>query len=238
MLRPGGCHRFFHGGSGCLFGCVRNAVASHQQPVGVDAKRRAGHQRHQVLAVLDLQQAGVCRQYSSDIVHLICQRIAQHMDVKRVAHCKLVDVRKQLGTRHAAVGRQHRVGAAAAHWQGCSYHMTHGFLQRVRARSVLHWQIYVDLGNVDVAHDTAHGKLLGIRQGRGRCPSLSNSCAGQHGIILLCCLPLGGQLGFVGVFDGGGVGGFYVRVVFLTQKFSRQRIKHQPQRCNTASRRQ
>lgn len=40
-----------------------------------------------------------------DGVHLIGQHLTQHMDVKRVAHCKLVDVRKQLGTRHTTVCR-------------------------------------------------------------------------------------------------------------------------------------
>ena len=116
--------------------------------------------------------------------------------------------------------------------------MTHGTLQRVRIRAVLHWQIYADLGNIDVAHDTAHGKLLGIGQGRGRSPSLGNGCAGQHGVVLLRGFPLGSQLDVIGVRDSCGVGGFYVRMIPFAQKFSRQRIKHQPQRRNAASRRQ
>ena len=92
---------------------------------------------------------------------------------------------------------------------------------------MLHGQIYVDLGNVHIRHDTAHRKLFGIRQGRGRCPSLCDGrCAGQHGVILLRRLPLGGQFGIIGVRDGGGVGGFYVRMIPFAQKFSHQRVKH------------
>ena len=63
------------------------------------------------------------------------------------------------------MSRQHRVGAAAAHRQGSPYHMTHGTLQRFRIRAVLYRQVYVDFGNVNVAHDTAHRKLLGGGQG-------------------------------------------------------------------------
>ena len=68
----------------------------HQQPVGVDTKRRTGHQRYQVFSALDLQQTGVRGQHSSDIVYLIRQCIAQHMDVKYVALCKLVNVENSL----------------------------------------------------------------------------------------------------------------------------------------------
>ena len=98
-------------------------MASHQQSVGIDPERGTGHQRYIVLAFLNLQQTRVRGQYRVDAVHFVGQCVAQYMDVEHIALCKLVDVRKQLGTRHAAVGRQYRVGAAAAHWQGSPYHM-------------------------------------------------------------------------------------------------------------------
>ena len=105
MLRPRGCHRFFCGGSRFLFGGVGNTVASHQQPVGVDPKRGTRHQRDLILAVLNLEQARVRGQHRIDGVHLIGQHLAQHVDVKRVALCKLVNVRKQLGPCHTTVRR-------------------------------------------------------------------------------------------------------------------------------------
>ena len=95
--------------------------------------------------------------------------------------------------------------------------MTHGTLQRVCVRAMLHRQVYVDFGDVHIGHDAAHCELLGVGQGRGGSPSLRNSHrAGQHSVILLRRLPLGGQLGIVSVFDGGGVGGFYIGVVLFT----------------------
>ena len=161
------------------------------------------------------------------------------MDVKCIALCKLVDVRKQLGTCYAAVRRQHSMGAASAHWQGSPYYMTHGAFQRVRVRTMLHGQVHVDFGNVHISHDAAHRELLGIGQGRGRCLSLCNGRrAGQHGVVLLRGFTLNGQLGVLGVRDNCGVGGFDVRVVFLTQKFSHQRVKQQSQRRNATSCRQ
>lgn len=117
--------------------------------------------------------------------------------------------------------------------------MTHGTLQRVCVRAMLHRQVYVDFGDVHIGHDAAHRELLGIGQGRGGYPSLCDGrLAGQHGVILLRRLPLGGQFGIIGVRDGGGVGGFYVRMIPFAQKLSHQWVKQQPQRSNAASRRQ
>ena len=69
-------------------------MASYQQSVGIDPERRTRHQCDQILVILDLEQARVRGQYRVDGVHLIGQHLTQHMDVKRVAHCKLVNVRK------------------------------------------------------------------------------------------------------------------------------------------------
>lgn len=113
------------------------------------------------------------------------------------------------------------------------------FSSGIRVRAVLHGQINIDFRNINIAHDTAHCELLGIGQGRGGYPSLGNGRrAGQYSIVPLCGFTLGSQLDVIGVRNSGGVGGFYVRVVFLTQNFSHQRVKHQAQRHNTESRRQ
>ena len=75
---------------------------------------------------------------------------------------------------------------------------------------MLYRQVYTDFGDVDVSHDAAHCELICVGQGRGGCPSLGNGCAGQHGVILLRRLPLGGQFGIIGVLDSRGVSGFHV----------------------------
>ena len=92
-------------------------MASHQQSVGIDPERRTRHQCDQILVILDLEQARVRGQYRVDGVYLVCQHLTQHMDIEHIALCKLVYVRKQFGACHAAVCRQHRVGAAAAYRQ-------------------------------------------------------------------------------------------------------------------------
>ena len=136
------------------------------------------------------------------------------------------------------MGRQHGVSTAAAHRQRRSYHMAHGPFQCLCACAMLHRQVHVDFGDVDVSHDTAHRELICVGQGRGGSPSLRDRRIGQHGVILLCRLPLGGQLGIIGVLYGRGIGCLHVGVVLFTQKFSHQRVKQKPQRHNTASRRQ
>ena len=116
--------------------------------------------------------------------------------------------------------------------------MADRFFQCLCARTVLHGQIHTYLGNIHIRHDAAHGELICVGQGRGRSPSLRDRRIGQHSIVLLCRLPLGGQFGIIGVRNNCGVSGFHVRMIFFTQKFSYQRVKQKPQRHNTASRRQ
>ena len=94
--------------------------------------------------------------------------------------------------------------------------MPYGALQRVRTRTVLHREVHVDFRNVHIRHDAAHGELICVGQGRGRSPSLRDRRIGQHGVILLRRLPLGSQLGIVGVLDGGSVGSFHIGVVLFT----------------------
>lgn len=47
-------------------------------------------------------------------------------------------------------------------------------------------------------------------------PLPQNGRIGQHGVVLLRRLPLGGQLGIVGALDGRSVVGLYVRMVLFT----------------------
>ena len=69
-------------------------MATHQQSVGVDPERRAGHQRDLILAVFDLQQACVCGQLCVDAVHFVGQCVAQNVDIKDVTFFELINVRK------------------------------------------------------------------------------------------------------------------------------------------------
>ena len=109
--------------------------------------------------------------------------------------------------------------------------MAHRTLQRVRVRAVLHRQICTDFGNVHIGHDAAHRELLGIRQGRGGCPSLSDSYAGQHGVILLCRFTLGGQLCIVSIFDSCSVVSFHIGMTLVIDNYAGPWIE-QKSSCN------
>ena len=116
--------------------------------------------------------------------------------------------------------------------------MADRFFQRVGSRTVLHGQVHVDFGDINIGHDTAHGELLGVGQGRGRSPSLRDRRIGQHGVVLLCGFTLGGQLGIVGVFDGRSIGCLHIGVISFAYQLTNQWIEKQPQRHNAASCRQ
>ena len=103
--------------------------------------------------------------------------------------------------------------------------MADRFFQCLCARTVLHGQIHTYLGNIHIGHDAAYRKLLGIRKGRGECPSLRDRRIGQHGVILLRRLPLGSQFGIVGVLDGRGVDSFYIGVVLFAHQLTDQWIE-------------
>ena len=205
-------------------------MSPHQQPVGVHPKGRTGHQRHQVLSVLDLQQRCVRRQYRGDLIHLVGQHLTQYMDVKSVALRKLVNVRKQLRTGHPTVGRQHRMGAAASHRQGSPHHMPHGPFQRFRPRAVPHREIHADFWDVNIAHGPAHGELLRIEHGRGRSPSRTDCrLASQHGVIHLRRPPLVGQLCVIGTRNCRSIDRLHIRMIPFTHQLTQQRIEQQPQ---------
>ena len=68
---------------------VLDAVRLHQQPVGVDAVRRTGDQRTQLLAVLDLQMREVRRLHDPDMIHLIGKGLIQDRQRERVALAQL-----------------------------------------------------------------------------------------------------------------------------------------------------
>jgi len=62
--------------------------------MGIDPEWGTRHQRDQILAFLDLQQARICRQYRVDGVHLIGQHLTQNVNIKDITLFKPVNVRK------------------------------------------------------------------------------------------------------------------------------------------------
>ena len=131
----------------------------HQQPVGVDAVGRAGHQGDVVLALRHLQAVGLGGQDDGDVVHLVGEGPVQHRDGEGVAHLQLIQIGEQLGTGQAPVGRNDRVGAGTAHRQAGAFQMTGGHLQHGIAGAVVDGLLHADLFNGDVAHDAGAGHV-------------------------------------------------------------------------------
>ena len=127
--------------------------------MGVDAVGGAGHQGDVILAVHHLEVVGLGGQYNGDLVHLISQHPVQHRDGEGVAHFQLVQIGEQLGAGQAAVSRNDRVGAAAAHRQAGALQVACGNLQHAIAGAVVDGQLHTDLFNGDVAHNAGAGHI-------------------------------------------------------------------------------
>ena len=142
--------------------------------MGVDAVGGAGHQGDVVLAVHHFQFVHLGGQHDGDLVHLVGQLPVQHGDGEGVAHLQSVQMGEQLGAGQAAVGRDHRMGALAAHRQAGAFQMACRHLQHSVAGAVIDGQLHTDLFNGDVAHNAGAGhvqrgavggKAVGVVQG-------------------------------------------------------------------------
>ena len=78
-------------------GQVFHPVPPDQQPVGIDALGGAGPQGTQILAQLDGQILDDVGLHDADLVHLIGQRLFQHMEHEQIPHRQLVQIREQTG---------------------------------------------------------------------------------------------------------------------------------------------
>lgn len=150
-----------HAHVGSRFLRVGNAVAAHQQPVGVDAVGRAGDKGAVVLPVLDRQVAEFLRLDDADLVHLVGQGLVQHVEDEGVPFRQLVQVGEQLGAGQPAVAGQHRVGAGAAHRKAAALDVADADLQSGLVGAVVDGQIDVDLVDLDVADHVGAGHVHG-----------------------------------------------------------------------------
>ena len=131
---------------------VLDPVAANQKAVGVDAVRRAGDQRTQVLALLDQQRLGVLRLDDQDLVDLIGEGLVKHADHEDVACDELVEVGKQLCRGQAAVTRDDTVAALAAYGQARPFEVADGDLKDVLLGAVVYGERDLDVRDLDIAH--------------------------------------------------------------------------------------
>ena len=142
-----------------LIGATR---AADKQPVGVDAVRRAGEQRH-IIAVPGGQQAvhpvGL---HNGDVIDGVSQPLAENIQTEFVPDLEPVEVRKQQRARQSAVARQHAVGPRTADGQTRSREVSHALLEHVLARAVVDRQADGDFRDLQIAH---HAAAVRVEQG-------------------------------------------------------------------------
>lgn len=111
LLGHGHFHRFLHG-------LQRDAVPAHQQPVGIYAVGRTGHQGNKVLPFHRVQVLYLIRLHHQDLIHLIEELLPQNAQGKMVAQLHLVQIGEKQRRGQPPVAGKHRVGALSAHRQG------------------------------------------------------------------------------------------------------------------------
>lgn len=166
------------GGTGCLL-ChlfrqhrrflIGNPGAAHQQTVGIHAIGGAGDQRTQILTGDNPQQTGVVRQHSMDFHHLIGKALLQHMQIKDIPGCQLLQIGKHLLACHTAVPGENAMGAFSTDWKRTAQKMSDAPLQRGIFRPVVDGKIHTDFGDLHIAHDAIASQieLTGIVPGCG-----------------------------------------------------------------------
>lgn len=138
---------------------VRNPVSPHQQTVRVDAVGRAGHERDQVLSLLDLQSRDLGRQHDRDLVDLIGVRLVKNPNDEGIPLDQLVEVREELGRWKSPVTGQDGVRAFPADGKRASFDMAGGDLKDGVGHAVVDRKRDLDLLDFDIAHDAGSGDV-------------------------------------------------------------------------------
>ena len=125
--------------------------------MGVHPVRRAGHQRHPVLAGHNLQLRGVIRFDHRNAIHLVAERTAHHFDVEVVADAHLIQAREHHCLDQPTVAGDHRMRAPPAHRQAAAIQMSGSGCERRLRRAMVDRQAYGDLRNADGSHHAAAG---------------------------------------------------------------------------------
>ena len=202
-----------------------DAASPHQKAVGVDAVGGAGHQGDVILAVHHLEVVRLGGQYNGDLVHLVGEHAVQDRDGEGVAYFQLVQIGEQLGAGQAAVGRNDRVGALAAHRQAGALQVTCRHLQHAIAGAVVDGQLHTDLFNGDVAHNAGAGHIQRIFIGRKTTRKIQRvRVGGDLCIEIVCRLEIGAVIGIGQLVHVLGIGGHSAGLVQLVDVIADGRI--------------
>ena len=174
----------------------------------VDAVGGAGHQGDVILAVHHLEVVRLGGQNDGDVVHLVGEHAVQHGDGKGIAHFQPVEIGEQLGAGQAAVSRNDRMGALAAHRQAGALQVACSDLQHAIAGAVVDGQLHTDLFNGDVAHNAGAGHIQRIFIGRKTTRKIQRvRVGGDLRIERICRLEIGAVVGIGQLVHILGIGG-------------------------------
>ena len=121
--------------------------------MGVDAERRAGDQRHEVVTGLDAEGLRLGRLDHPGVVHLVGEHLAEDLDDESVADLHLVQPGEHLGLGQAAVAGDHRVGSDAPDRQRRALEMAEPLEQGLVGGAVVDGQVEVDRGDLQPRHE-------------------------------------------------------------------------------------
>lgn len=135
-----------------------------QQPVGVDAVGRAGHQGTVVLPRLHAEGRKVGRLDDQDLVALVSVCAVEDRQRPYIPLDDLVEIREEAGARQAAVTGQNAVGRLAPYGETAARDVADGDLKDGLVHPVVNRQLDADLRYVDVPHDAGgvDGQFPGI----------------------------------------------------------------------------
>ena len=137
----------------------RHARSPHEQALRVHAVGCAGQQGHVILAGRDAVMPDVVGVDGPGRVDLVCEGLAQHVDVEVVALFQFIEPSEQHRRGDAAMRREHAVRALPADRQTCAVQVADATAQHRARGAVAYGQIDANLRDLDVAHHAVDGKL-------------------------------------------------------------------------------
>ena len=206
--------------------------------MGVDPVRRAGQQRDQILALLELQAGHLVGQAHRDLVDLVGQRLVQHVEVEHIALLQLVQVREEPGPGKPSVRRKHRVAALAPDRKRSPLDMPAALGQGFLPHAMIDGQGDRNLRNLETAHNFISVRIqkLVVRMRQnvllrlGKC--ILDVVLGMVLVVRLGLFPLRLDLRSVDLLDRLRVVRSQQRVAVLVPQIRDHRVEEHEQACH------
>ena len=115
-----------------------------------------------ILSRNDIQFTGFLRQNCLDLIYLVSQCLAQHMDKKNISLFHLVKVCKNLGTGKSTMSCQNCMSTFAAYRKAGAFYMTNTLFQYVGTKSMVDRKNYLYLRYLNTSHKTVTVRIKNL----------------------------------------------------------------------------